>query len=212
MIRIALFVLGFLSVFSNSCAFEGAATLADPESFAPVSSRSLVETKEHLAPGLKDWRITATNRGGTVSCRGEAQLPNGDEMTFIYDPEGQYGGGAWYFAVVHRKFSLPEGTQIPGFLNLDGRVQEWGQILAVGDWTGGERTASYVRAEFKKLDALIPALKNATTLLIRGKGVDQLEIPLPPLTRIIEALEKCYAEATGPQKESFWKDAPTSCQ
>jgi hypothetical protein len=211
MIRTVLFVTFFVSLLSCSFALEGAAPGADSSSFAPVSSRSLESKKETRVAGLEGWKITASNRGGVVSCRGEMQLPNGDELTLIFDPVGKYAGGAWYLAVVHRKFSLSEGAQIPALLQMDGKTREWGKILDVGDSQGGVRTASYVRAEFQKLDDLIPGLKSAKTVSIRAKGVEGLEISLPSLTRVIEILEKSHADATGPESNTFWKDATTTC-
>lgn len=187
------------------------ASLAGDSGGAVCSSRasSLVDTKVIDFSTLPGWKISAVNRMGGVSCRGEGAAKNGDTMTLIYDPVGKYRNGAWYLDLTSRRLRLKGAEEAPARFYLDKKAAGSGKVLAIEDSVGGKTTASYIRAEFPAFDEQVAAIKAARVVEVRAKGLPPL--PLAHIKPAIEALERCLRDSTGPGAEALWKSAESTC-
>lgn len=139
-------------------------------------------------------------------CSARQKEENGTAITLLADT-GKYRGGVWYLGVVSRNQQLePNVQQAEAHLLLDGKLVATGEVLAIGDWVGNKRTATYVRFDFPAIDSYVKAIKAARDVELQAQGLNPLK--LESLPSIIAALEKCQQESLNP---GFWDNAKDVC-
>lgn len=156
-------------------------------------------------PSVQGWQIEAVRRGNSVMCSARPEK-NVNGITLLADT-GKYRGGVWFLGVVSRNQQLRSGVEeTVARLSLNGKPVITGKVLAVGDWIGNKRAATYVRFDFPAIDAHVKDIKAARSIELQADGLSPLKLEL--LSPIITAIEKCQQESLNPE---FWKDAKDVC-
>ena len=138
--------------------FVGVAVLA---SGFNLDAQALVPALKIELPGVQGWQIEAVKRGSSVMCSARQNEENGQKMTLLADT-GQYRGGVWFLEVVSRNQHLESGVEeTVARLSLNGKQVVTGKVLAVGNWIGSKRTATYVLFDFPAIDAYVKDIKAA---------------------------------------------------
>jgi hypothetical protein len=170
------------------------------------NAEALVPALEVELPSVQGWQIKAVAREGSVMCSARQAEGNGEKMTLLADT-GKYRGGVWFLGVVSRNQHLEPGIkEASAHLSLNGNHAATGKVLAVGDWTGNKRTATYVRFDFPAIDAYVKDIKAARVVEVQANGLSPIK--LESLLPIITAIENCQHESLNPE---FWKDAKSIC-
>ena len=172
-------------------------------------AESLVATDEVQLKMVPGWSLTAQNRLGAVTCRATRAPGAGDAMTILHTPNSEYRNGHWYLDLTSRARKLAK-AESPATLVADRKPIATGKALEISDSVGGKTVAEYVRAEFPALDpAAVEKLRDAKTIELRAEGMETISVP--PLGAVIRALQHCAWKATGPERETFWKNAERIC-
>ena len=170
------------------------------------NAEALVPAKEVELSEVQGWKVAAVMRGNSVTCSARSDDIDGKAITLLANT-GKYRGGVWFLGIVSRKQQL-EGAveETAAHLVLDGKRVATGKALAVGDWVGTKRTATYVRFEFPAIDEYVEDLRQARLVEVQAQGLSPLKIEM--LSPIILAIEKCQREGSNPE---FWKKAKDVC-
>jgi hypothetical protein len=148
-------------------------------------------------PNLPGWDIAARDTG---MCSARQREEGGQKITLLADPD-KYRGGVWFLGVSSRNQRLKPGVlEAEAHLSLNGKRVIVGQVLDVGNWRGGQRTATYVRYDFPAIDVHIKDIEVARVVEIQAEGL--IPLKLESLSPIIAAIKKCQLESSKPE---FWK-------
>lgn len=185
--------LVFVGVFLLACGFTSNAIARAP-------------AQEVELPSVQGWQIEAVKRGNSIMCSARQKDGNDKSITLLADT-GKYRGGVWFLGVVSRNQYLePNVKEAVAHLSLEGLRVVTGKVLAVGDWVGNKRTATYVRFDFPAIDAFVKDIKAAGVVELQAQGLSPLKLELLP--PIITALEECQQESLNP---GFWNNAKDVC-
>lgn len=167
---------------------------------------ALVPAQKIELPSVQGWKIEAIKRGNSVMCAARPREESDTGITLLADTH-KYRGGVWFLGVVSRNQQLEPGIEeAVAYLSLEGKHVVAGKVLAVGDWVGNKRTATYVRFEFPAIDAYVKDIKAAQVVELQAQKSSPLKLEL--LSQIITAIEACQQQSLNP---SFWDTAKDVC-
>jgi hypothetical protein len=144
---------------------------------------------------IEKWKITAEGSKPPLrtihQCRAVGRFDSNDVTILLGQPSPIYGRLSLHITM-HQRI-LPDGYQGAVELLLDTVPTASGTILDVGNWRGRERTATYSRASFNKIEALEDKLRQAHKLTIQGDAnvFKPLELSDLELDKSMRELHRC---------------------
>jgi hypothetical protein len=116
------------------------------------------------------------------------------EITVLANKTGNYRGGKWFFSVTDFDLRIPESLKAKVTASIQDETTLSGEILDIGNWTGGKRTAWYARYEFPLAERIFEGVRRGNNIHISGPSnlFEAFQILFDQQT--VELIDHCLEE------------------